>query len=50
MLAQFNVDNDLDKADLGAVIKMAKDSMGLSSTKVFSNGTLHVELCDHDKG
>lgn len=45
VLKQFNVNLDLVESDLGAVVKMAKEAMGLSSTKVFSTDTLRVELC-----
>jgi GTP-binding protein EngB required for normal cell division len=44
-LACFNVDLDITNLNIGPVIEMAKEAMGISDTKVFSTDTLRVELC-----
>lgn len=44
-LRDFSPEVDVDALDLGNVVEMAKDMMGLSETKRFSNDILRVELC-----
>ncbi|KAK2592604.1 hypothetical protein QQS21_009711 [Conoideocrella luteorostrata] len=44
-LEKFSVVMDPDAPDIGSVVEMAKEAMGLSETKVFSSDTLKVELC-----
>ena len=45
VLKAFSPDVDMDTLDLGSVIEHAKEIMGLSETKRFSNDILRVELC-----
>lgn len=44
-LGRFNVDVSLVGGDLRAVVRKAKESMGLSDAKVFSTDIRRVELC-----
>jgi GTP-binding protein EngB required for normal cell division len=44
-LSRFNADIDVTNPELGSVVEQAKEVMGLSDTKVFSNDILRVELC-----
>lgn len=44
-LSRFRVEVDIASPNLGSVVDKAKETMGLSETKVFSTDTLRVELC-----
>ena len=44
-LSRFTAQLDLDNPDMGMVVGMAKEAMGLSEAKAFSTDILRVELC-----
>jgi len=48
-LSEFGFDFERETPDLGNVIEKAKEIMGLSDLKKFSNDVLRVELCGPDQ-
>jgi Dynamin family len=44
-ISRFHIEIDDVNPDLGSIVDKAKETMGLSDTKVFSTVTLRVELC-----